>query len=374
MAKLIRPVVGAEGKYTLCTTQHTPAAGVGPQVKELVGTNKDLFGTEWLAGVVETKTKPSRNTADLRHDLSEGRKRLLSWAADQNMGVYAGGIHPLAQWQHEEPLDTAHNANIAHVTPFQGRRYIGNGFQVHVSHDLFNKDPDLKVHVMNGVRYYLPFLLALTASSPFWHSEVTECASYRALNLLTGEEPFGGMPHQLINHDEYLEKARLVRDMFPDIKINSDVRFNPRYGTIEFMIMDMTPKLDDLETIAALCQALVATLVQDILSGSKRNFDAWDVQMNRWAAGLYGTKAYRMISLEGGLVCWADALERVLNFVQPAAEEFGTLDVIQRARVIESPAIAMMAIYQDQVKAGEAVQKIMCNIVAQQIDLTAVCD
>src|SRR5690606_15092394 len=121
-----------------------------------------------------------------------------------------------------------------------GRRMSICGMHVHVGIE----DDQLRIDLMNQARYFLPHLLMLSTSSPFWQGEDTGLKSYRI--SITDETPRTGLPGFFASHDEYartidvLVRAEVIEDA---TKVWWDLRPSARFQTLEMRITDVCPRL-----------------------------------------------------------------------------------------------------------------------------------
>jgi carboxylate-amine ligase len=152
------------------------------------------------------------------------------------------------------------------------------------------------IEIMNQMRYFLPHILALTTSSPFWQGRNTGLKSYRS--VVFEMLPRTGIPPSFDSFSEYRSFVDLLGKVGSAIdqegqadatKIWWDVRPHPKFGTLEVRVSDICTSLDDAVAIAALIQALAAKLLQ--LRGSNmswRRYRQHHIKENKWRAMRYG--------------------------------------------------------------------------------------
>jgi len=241
------------------------------------------------------------------------------------------------------------------ATDLQGvaRRLLISGMHVHVGVE----DPEHRIDVMNQVSYFLPHLLALSTSSPFWQGHDTGLLSYRL--SVFDELPRTGLPERFdswgeyCRHVEMLVGAGLIEDAS---KIWWDVRPSARFPTVEMRITDVCTCIDDSLTVAALYVCLVA-----MISRLRRDNQRWRVYSNmlinenRWRAQRYGTSGGLVDFGKGEVVPYADLLEEVIALVMPEAEALGCVDDVLHARTIMArgtSAHRQRAIFADAAETG----------------------
>ncbi|MFH5806642.1 glutamate--cysteine ligase [Alienimonas sp. DA493] len=202
---------------------------------------------------IETATSICGSLGEVREQLAAARRDLLESASHFGLTVGAAGTHAFADW-HDQPV-TPKRRYLGMVTDYQylTRELLIFGQHVHVG----IADPDLAVQVMNRSRVYLPALLALTASSPYWLGEDTGYESFRTLMWL--KWPMTGPPQQFKDRADYdrtidgLVKAGVISD---GSKVYWDVRIPRDKPTVEFRVSDVSPRLDDAVMLAGLVRAI----------------------------------------------------------------------------------------------------------------------
>jgi carboxylate-amine ligase len=187
-------------------------------------------------------------------------------------------------------------------------------------------DKELLIKVFNQVRTWLPHLLALSSNSPFWYKRMTGLKSYRS--VVWKRFPRSGMPEILPSwaaFERYVQDLVALGSIDNGKKIWWDVRPHAFFHTIEFRIFDMPGTIDDTLGIAALCQALVAKLVQLNTQGKgKPAFSRDYIEENKWRAMRYGLDA-EVLDFEGRRrLSMRDALRELLDLVDDVVDELGS--------------------------------------------------
>jgi carboxylate-amine ligase len=210
---------------------------------------------------------------------------------------------------------------------------------------------------MGQAAYFLPHLLALSTSSPFWRGENTGLKSYRL--AVFDELPRTGLPEMFESWAEYqrhldiMVKAGLIEDAS---KIWWDVRPSARFPTLELRITDVTPRLDD-----GICIAAIFVCVLRMLYRLKRNNQRWRrysnmlVRENRWRAQRYGFDEGLVDFGRGDLLPYSELLEELIDLIRPEAEEMGVLAEVTHAREIVrrgTSAHRQLQVYHDALRAG----------------------
>jgi len=219
---------------------------------------KDQIKPEFLQSQVEVGSSICTTMGEARAEIKRLRRTVADMVAEKNLLVAAAGTHPFSAWSAQQVTAgeryTKHERDMADVA----RQMLVFGMHVHIGID----DPDLRIDVMNQSRYFLPHLLALSTSSPFWHGRETGLKSYRTIVL--GSLPRAGLPPSFGSWSEY---ERFVQTLIQTncidepTKIWWDMRPNPKYPTLEYRFSDMCTRVDEVICIAAFLQAIVAKLI-----------------------------------------------------------------------------------------------------------------
>ncbi len=233
------------------------------------------------------------------------------------------------------------------------RRLLICGMHVHVAIE----DEDLRIDLMNQVGYFLPHLLALSTSSPFWRGEKTGLMSYR-LTIFDGL-PRTGLPDRFTSFAEYerlvsqMVKAGCIEDA---TRLWWDIRPSARYPTLEMRMTDICTRLDDNVTIAAFFQSLLRGLLR-----LRQNNQRWRiyprsmVQENRWLAQRYGLTGELVDFGKGEMVPFADLLDELIEFVREDAEALDCVAEVGHARDIVArgtSAQRQLGVYDDALAGG----------------------
>lgn len=217
---------------------------------------------EMQQNTVEVGTPVCRNAAEARAHLERLRLQSAVAARSQGCRIVAAGTHPFSHWNGQEFTDRP----VYHAIHDEYRRLAESqnifGMHVHVA-----TPPGVdRVRVMNTARLYLPYLLAITASSPLFLGDDTGHESYRL--ILWHRWPRTGAPHRFADAAEFEQLLRWLIDtrrMDAPGRLYWDMRPHHLYPTLEFRVTDVTPRLDDAIAAAALARAVVAGVVSGTL-------------------------------------------------------------------------------------------------------------
>jgi carboxylate-amine ligase len=260
------------------------------------------------------------------------RSTLTSVLEKHGAALMAASTHPSALWWEQMPTDKDRYKVMAEDLQMVARRMVICGMHVHVGIE----DPDLRIDLMNQVRYFLPHLLALSTSSPFWGSRNTGLKSYRISTFRT--MPRTGIPEEFASWSEYLRhidvlvKAGIIED---STKIWWDVRPSARFPTLEMRISDVCTRVADSAAVAAFYVCLLHMLYR-LRRGNQRwrQYAPMLISENIWRAQRYGVEGTLMDYGLGILVPMAELVEEAIELLEPDAEELGCRAELEHLRVI----------------------------------------
>jgi carboxylate-amine ligase len=247
---------------------------------------KDQIKPEFLQSQIEVGSSICTSIQEAREELVRLRKTVIEVAESHGLAVAAASTHPFSKWLEQRITSaeryTKHEKAMAEVA----RRMLIFGMHVHIGFD----DRELLVDVMDQARYFLPHLLALSTSSPFWHGRLTGLKSYRT--VVFESLPRTGAPPSFGSWAEYESYIQLLIDTHcieEPTTIWWDMRPHPKYGTLELRVFDICTRVDDAICLAALALAIVVKLIR--LRRSNRSWRRYRQELvaeNKWRATRYG--------------------------------------------------------------------------------------
>jgi carboxylate-amine ligase len=288
---------------------------------------------EFLRSQLEVKTSVCASVSSMRRELALLRRKVCEVAADYGIAPIAASTHPFARPVSRPPhTDHERYADIAREVQGGVRRMIICGMHVHVGLD----DDELRIDVMNQLTYFIPHLLALSCSSPFWEGDDMGMQSFRL--MLLSSLPRTGLPERFDSYGEYrrhldaLVSNGLIED---STKIWWDIRPSARYPTLETRVFDCCTHLDDAVALAALNLSLVRMLYR-LRRDNKtwRRYPRMLIAENRWRAMRFGSDASLLDLARGELVPFNELIEELLAIVREDAEALDCLAETEHARVI----------------------------------------
>ncbi len=326
--------IGVEEEYLLVDrssldlVEEAPAGLMEEAERELKG----HVSPEFLQCQIEVETGVCRTVGEARTELSELRRVLARIADDHGLALIAASTHPFAHWSRMQFTPKERYLRLAEDLQGVGRRLLICGMHVHIGVE----DEDLRIDLFNQLPYFLPHLLALSTSSPFWQGRDMGLESYRLTVFDT--LPRTGLPPQFESWGEYeravdvLVSAGIMEDA---TKIWWDLRPSARFPTLETRICDVCTRLDDAAAIAAMVQSLVRMLYRLRRNNQRwRRYEPFLIDENRWRAQRYGVRESLIDFGRGELVAYADLLEELIGMLREDARALGCEDELLSTRDI----------------------------------------
>ncbi len=327
---------------------------------------------EFLRSQIEIGTRVCHTLAEARADLRHLRRTVAEVAARHGMAPIAAATHPFASWDAQKTTERRRYADLRDDLQGVVRRLAICGLHVHIG----IPDDELRIDLLNQASYFLPHLLALSTSSPFWRGENTGLKSYRL--AVFDELPRTGMPERFDSWGEYrrhvdiLTGAGLIEDA---TKLWWDLRPSERFPTLEMRIADSCTSLEDALSIAALFRCLLRVLWRLKRANQRwRVYARMLVDENRWRAQRYGTDRGLVDFGRGAVVPYADLLEEIIALVAEDARHFGCEAEVLHARHIlarGTSAHRQLAVFERALANGAGQAQALCAVVDWLIAETA---
>jgi glutamate---cysteine ligase / carboxylate-amine ligase len=325
---------GIEEEYFLAdaVTRGTPRQRAARAFHEASGARLPQVERELHQSQVEVATPPSASFAEAREILGGLRARLAEVGRTHGVLVFAAGTHPVARWSRQSATAAERYEGIMRDLQIVGRRTVVCGMHVHVE----VPRPEMRVDLMNRLLPFMPLLLALSTSSPFWQGRATGLAGYRLSAF--GEMPRTGLPDLFAGREDY---ERYVAAMVRAGAITDasflwwTLRPSMRYPTLELRVADSCTRLGDSIAIAALYRCLVrlADRMPELnrsLTGASRALAA----ENLWRAQRDGVRASLIDEASGAAAPFASQLETALALVEDDADALGCRREVEATRAI----------------------------------------
>ncbi len=326
--------IGIEEEYLL-VDRETRALVVDPpealmsECEERVG---NQVTSELLQCQIEIGTKVCQNISEAREELQRLRKNIVDVTAKHGLAPIAASTHPFSLWVDQKQTKKDRYEALTLEMQAAARRLLICGMHVHVGIE----DDELRIDLMNQMSYFLPHLLALSCSSPFWEGRDTGLKSYRL--TVFDALPRTGVPERFASYAEYQRHVNVLMDagiIEDSTRIWWDLRPSARYPTLETRIMDVCTSLDDTVALAALLVCFLRMLYR-----LRRNNQRWRIyttmliRENRWRAMRYSYDEGLIDLAKGRVIPFAELLDEMIELVAEDAEALGCTDEVNSVRDI----------------------------------------
>ncbi|HEY7415964.1 MAG TPA: glutamate--cysteine ligase [Ktedonobacteraceae bacterium] len=358
--------IGVEEEYQIVdpsTRQLCPSSlQLLPAAQQQLG---ERVGTEICLTQLEVSTPVCSTLQEVRQSLQHARRILTEIAWQEGKQVFSAGLHPFSHWS-EQPLTPAHRyQELERIYQHLAREQAVCGYHIHVG--MHNRE--LALRIVNRMRPWLPVLLALSASSPFWLGNDTGYASFRT--LIWSRWPLSGPPPQFSSLEEHemLMRALVATGAMADPTfIYWDARLSVRYPTIEVRVADACLTVDEAVMLAGLTRALVWTCYEQEL----QHLPLLDVRFEllrlaHWQAARYGLCGALLDLEEQCLLPAAVLVDKFLYMVRAALErqgEWGIVSALVHSIIYEGNGAARMrAMYQRSQRYADVVDLLVEEMV-----------
>jgi glutamate---cysteine ligase / carboxylate-amine ligase len=305
-------------------------------VTEFLDEGKMILGEqikpEMIQSMIEVGTGICKNIQEARADISRLRGIISMLARKKGLEIAAASTHPISRWQDQKIFEDERYEVLVQELQSVARSLLIFGLHVHVG----MADRERAVHIMNAARYFLPHMLALSTSSPFWMGLNTGLKSYRS--EVFKQFPRTDIPDHFDSYSSFeryvqlLVKTKCIDD---GKKIWWDVRPHPYFPTLEFRVCDIPTRVDDTIAIAALFQAIVAKLNKLIDKNlGFRLYRRMLVQENKWRAVRWGLDGKMIDFGKQQEVPVRDLIMELLEFVDDVVDDLGSRKEVEHVHTI----------------------------------------
>ena len=329
---------------------------------------------ELLESQAEICSKPSTSFAETHEALANLRTGLSAIGREHGLKVFAAGTHPTAIWTDQRETAKVRYRKMIETLQMVGRRSIVSGLHIHVE----VPEPGQRIALINRLMPFLPVLLALSTSSPFYERYRTGLAGYRLRAY--AELPRTGLPELFADDADF---ERYVRVMTRAGAIEDatflwwHIRPSVRYPTLELRVADSCTRLKDTLAIAALYRCLVRLCVRRPElnagpTGASRGF----VMENLWRVQREGIHAALIDEAADEAVPLRRLVERLLDLVAEDAAALGCAAQVAHALTIVecgSSADGQIRAYEAALAAGGSERKALSRVIDWLARETADC-
>jgi carboxylate-amine ligase len=366
--------IGVEEEYLL-VDKKTRALVIDPP-ETLMAEAEEKCGSqvtsELLRSQIEIGTQVCNNVQEARQELLRLRGNIIEVADRHGLAPIAASTHPFSSWTEQKHTEKDRYNELTHEMQGAARRLVVCGMHVHVG----IADDELRIDLMNQMSYFLPHLLALSCSSPFWSGRDTGLKSYRL--TIFDALPRTGLPERFASWAEYqrhiniLTTAGLIED---STRIWWDLRPSARFPTIETRIMDVCTRLNDTIALTSLLVCLMRMLYRLRTRNQRwRIYTPMLIRENRWRAMRYSFDEGMIDLAKGVVVPFDELLDEMLSHVAEDAEALGCEKEISAVRDILSrgtSAHRQLKVYELELANGASIEDSLKSVVDMLIRDTA---
>ena len=328
--------IGVEEEYLL-VDKETRALVIDPPAT-LMAEAEEKCGSqvtaELLRSQIEIGTKVCNNVQEVRADLARLRSNIIDVAGRHGLAPIAASTHPFSRWQDQKHTEKERYDDLTHEMQGAARRLVICGMHVHVGID----DDELRIDLMNQMSYFLPHLLALSCSSPFWAGRDTGLKSYRL--TIFDALPRTGLPERFASWAEYQRHINILMDaglIEDSTRIWWDLRPSAKFPTLETRIMDVCTRLDDTIALTSLLVCILRMLYRLRTRNQRwRIYTPMLIRENRWRAMRYRFDAGMIDLAKGEVIPFKQLIDEILSLVAEDAEALGCVEELSGVRNILS--------------------------------------
>jgi carboxylate-amine ligase len=274
--------------------------------------------SELLRSQIEVGTRVCSNIQEVREDLSRLRRNIIDVAGNHGLAPIAASPHPFSEWSDQKHTEKDRYDQLTHEMQGAARRLVICGMHVHVGID----DDELRIDLMNQMSYFLPHLLALSCSSPFWMGRDTGLKSYRL--TIFDALPRTGVPERFSSWAEYERHVGIMKDaglIEDSTRIWWDLRPSGRFPTLETRIMDVCTRVNDTLALTALLACIMRMLYRLRTRNQRwRLYTPMLIRENRWRAMRYSYDEGLIDLAKGQVVPFVDLMSELCSLISEDAK------------------------------------------------------
>jgi carboxylate-amine ligase len=331
------PSLGVEVEYGVVDKQTGKVVAVADEILGTVGeghpdnehpkAKHELFNSsiEVITGICQN---PDEAVDDLKGTLLELKPHLDA----RGLAMESSGTHPFADYDLMRLSPGERYQRLVDEIGWPARRLAIHGVHFHVG----VRSAEKSIKFVDSMLSFLPQMLALSTSSPYWLGSDTGLASIRA--KIFEIMPTSGLPPWMQDWSDFerfmtaLIKAETIKSVK---EVWWDIRPHPSFGTVEIRMCDGIPTLREVRAIAALAQALIAWMDRRVDAGEPLpDLPSWVARENKWRASRYGLDGRVMIDTSGNTQPFKENIAEIVDYLAPVARDLGTGDALGSVRAI----------------------------------------
>jgi len=366
--------IGVEEEYLLVDKETRDLCADPPKsvMEECETRMQGQVSPEFMRAQIEIGTRVCHTIHEVRRDLARLRGTIVDVTGQHGLAPMAASTHPWARWLDQKTTARERYDSLSAEMQAAARRLLICGMHVHVGIE----DDELRIDLMNQFSYFLPHLLSLSCSSPFWEGENTGLKSYRL--TVFDALPRTGLPERFASFAEYrrhvgvMINAGLIQDA---TKIWWDLRPSDRYPTLEMRVTDVCTRMEDAITIAALTVCIMRMLYR-LRCGNQRwrMYASMLLMENRWRAMRYGSDEGLIDLARGEIVPTRDLIAELVELIREDAEDLECVAEVEHAlEIVEQGTSAhrQVQVYDEALAAGGSESDALKAVVDMLVEETA---
>lgn len=365
--------LGVEEEYLLVDLVSRDLVSDPPEelMQECAKQLGDQVSPELLRAQIEVGTPICHSVGQARDEIRRLRAVIAEVSQRYGMAPLAVSTHPFGRWHEQKQTEKARYSALTTQMQATARRLLICGMHVHVGIE----DPEMRIDLMNQMSYFLPHLLALSCSSPFWEGEDTGLKSYRL--TVFDALPRTGLPEQFVSDAEYQRHVRVLENagvMADASMLWWDLRPSARFPTLETRIMDVATDLEHAMSLVALTVCVLRMLYRTSLKNQRwRVYARMLINENRWRAMRYGFDEGMIDLARGEVVDFKELLAELMEIIAEDADKLGCETEIESLKSIideGTSAHRQVAVYRQALNNGDSEEAALKKVVDWLISQT----
>lgn len=312
------PTLGVEVELQIVDLETRQLVSAAPEILKKFEDNPHVK-PELLQSTIELNTGICKHVGEVGRDLKGLMKQIQPICDDLGCAMISAGTHPTATWPEQAITTDKRYQQLVDRVQWPAQRLMIFGLHVHVGIN----SPEKAIALFNALSGYIPHLLAVSASSPFWQANDTGLASVRVKVFET--LPTAGLPYRMLNWGEF---QRFMKTLVSASAIETirevwwDIRPHPGFGTVELRMCDGIPTMTDLLSVVALIHCLVVWLGQQYDEGNMLQLNRhWLIRENKWRAARWSLDADIILDDDGTQETISQSLNRMMETLGPVSDQ-----------------------------------------------------
>ncbi|MFP6806965.1 MAG: carboxylate-amine ligase [Pseudomonadales bacterium] len=365
--------IGVEEEYLLVNKETRDLVDDPPPslLDECAAQLGEHVSPELMRAQIEVGTVVCKGVNEAKQEIRKLRNVIAEVSGKYGFAPIAVSSHPFAKWLDQKQTEKDRYSKLTQEMQAAARRLLICGMHTHVGIE----NPDLRIDLMNQLTYFLPHLLSLSTSSPFWEGEDTGLKSYRL--TVFDALPRTGLPEQFASFGEYERHVQVLVNagvMQDASMIWWDLRPSAKYPTLETRIMDVVTNVNHGLSLVALNVCLLRMLYRARQKNQRwRVYSNMLIDENRWRAMRYSYDEGLIDLARGEVVPCSELLEEIISFVYEDAEALDCVAEIENLRNIlveGTSAHNQLLVYRKSIDDGADVEQALRDVVDWLIDET----